>query len=102
MLMKRMDFKNKYKLLKQFPQKSKLDQALWLIENYLPQKKDIASYKELRMNTIEEKKIIQNKRLLSTYSSPIKSKQRNLNISLTFGNWALPLLKIFKLTGVLK
>ena len=102
MLMKRMDFKNKYKLLKQFPQKSKLDQALWLIENYLPQKNNRATYKELRMNTIEEKKIIQNKRLLSTYSSPIKSKQRNLNISLTFGNWALPLLKIFKLTRVLK
>ena len=97
-----MDFKNKYKLLKQFPQKSKLDQALWLIENYLPQKNNRASHKELKINTIEEKKIIQNKRLLSANSRPIKSKPRNLNISLTLGNWALPLLKIFKLTGVLK
>ena len=100
--MKRMDFKNKYKLLKQFPQKSKLDQALWLIENYLPQKNNRASHKELKRNTIQEKKIIQNKRLLSANSRPIKSKPSNLIISLTLGNWALPLLKIFKLTGVLK
>ena len=96
-----MDFKNKYKLLKQFPQKSKLDQALWLIENYLPQKNNRASHKELKINTTEEK-IIQNKRLLSANSRPRKSKPSNLIISLTLGNWALPLLKIFKLTGVLK
>ena len=56
-----MDFKNKYKLLKQFPQKSKLDQALWLIENYLPQKNNRASHKELKMNTIEEKKLSRTK-----------------------------------------
>ena len=96
--MKRMDFKNKYKLLKQFPQKSKLDQALWLIENYLPQKNKRASHKELKMNTIEEKKIIQNKRLLSAYLKPKKSKQTNLKISLTLGKWAIPYLKFLNLT----
>ena len=96
--MKRMDFKNKYKLLKQFPQKSKLDQALWLIENYLPQKNKRASHKELKMNTIEEKKIIQNKRLLSAYLKPKKPKQTNFKISLTLGKWAIPYLKFLNLT----
>ena len=93
-----MDFKNKHKLLKQFPQKSKLDQALWLIENYLPQKNKRASHKELKMNTIEEKKIIQNKRLLSAYLKPKKSKQTNFKISLTLGKWAIPYLKFLNLT----
>ena len=97
MLMKLMDFKNKYKLLKQFPQKSKLDQALWLIENYLPQKNKRASHKELKMNTIEEKKIIRNKRLLSAYLKPKKSKQTNFKISFTLGKWAIPYLKFLNL-----
>ena len=96
--MKGMDFKNKYKLLKQFPQKSKLDQALWLIENYLPQKNKRPSHKELKINTIEEKKIIQNKRLLSAYLKPKKSKQTNFKISFTLGKWAIPYLKFLNLT----
>ena len=32
--------KEKYKQLKDSPNKSKLDQLLWLIENYLPKKKE--------------------------------------------------------------
>ena len=33
-------FKKKYKQFNNSPNKSKLDQFLWFIENYLPQKKD--------------------------------------------------------------
>ena len=33
-------FKKKYKQIKSSPNKSNLDQVLWFIENYLPQKKD--------------------------------------------------------------
>ena len=33
-------FKKKHKRFNNLPNKSKLDQVLWLIENYLPQKKD--------------------------------------------------------------
>jgi len=33
-------FKKKYKQFNNSPHKSKLDQVLWFIENYLPQKKD--------------------------------------------------------------
>ena len=32
-------FKNKYKQIKTSPNKSNLDQVLWFIENFLPQKK---------------------------------------------------------------
>ena len=94
MLMKRMDFKNKYKLLKQFPQKSKLDQALWLIENYLPQKNKKASHKELKMNTIEEKKIIRNKRLLSAYLKPKKSK--NLSFLFVYTKLWATIISVYK------
>ena len=34
-------FQEKYKKLKDSPNKSKLDQILWFIENYLPQKKEL-------------------------------------------------------------
>ena len=33
-------FKKKNKQIKTSPNKSNLDQVLWIIENYLPQKKD--------------------------------------------------------------
>ena len=33
-------FKKKYKQIKTSPNKSNLDQVLWFIENYLPQRKE--------------------------------------------------------------
>ena len=45
-------FKDKNKQIKSSPNKSNLDQVLWLIENYLPQKKDRGVQKKLYMDNL--------------------------------------------------
>ena len=47
------DVSEKSKQSKQYPKDSLLDQVLWFVENYLPQKKNRASRKELRLDTLE-------------------------------------------------
>ena len=85
-----------------YPQKSRLDQLLWLIENYLPQKNRQASRKELRLITLESLIINQIQRLASVRSKSLTSKQTNSNVSFTFGSWALPYLKLMKQIGLAK
>ena len=46
-------FKKKNKQIKTAPKKSNLDQVLWFIENYLPQKKDRGVQKKLYMDNLE-------------------------------------------------
>ena len=46
-------FKKKNKQIKTSPNKSNLDQVLWFIENYLPQKKDRGVKKKLYMDNLE-------------------------------------------------
>ena len=46
-------FKKKYQQFNNSSHKSKLDQILWFIENYLPQKKDRGVRKKLYMDNLE-------------------------------------------------
>ena len=50
-------FKRKNKQIKTSPNKSNLDQVLWFIENYLPQKKDRGFQKKFYMDNLEEETI---------------------------------------------
>ena len=50
-------FKKKNKQIKTSPYKSNLDQVLWFIENYLPQKKDRGFQKKLYMDNLEAQTI---------------------------------------------
>ena len=50
-------FKKKYKKFNNSHHKSKLDQVLWFIENYLPQKKDRGVQKKLYIDNLEEETI---------------------------------------------
>ena len=50
-------FKEKNKQIKTSPYKSNLDQFLWFIENYLPQKKDRGVQKKLYMDNLEAETI---------------------------------------------
>jgi len=50
-------FKKKYKQFNNSTNKSKLDQVLWFIENYLPQKKDRGVQKKLYMDNLEAETI---------------------------------------------
>ena len=95
-------FKKKYKKFNESPNKSKLDQVLWFIENYLPQKKDQGFQKRLNMDNLEAETIKQFSKLTSLSSKTLLSTKKNTTISFTFGNWALPYLKLLKKVGIAK
>ena len=95
-------FKKKNKQIKTSPNKSNLDKVLWFIENYLPQKKDRGVQKKLYMDNLEAETIKKFSKLISKRSKTLFSTTKNTTISFTFGNWALPYLKLLKKIGIAK
>jgi len=95
-------FKKKYKQIKSSPNKSKIEQVIWFIENYLPQKKDRSVQKKLYMDNLEAETIRQFSKLASLRSKTLSPTTKNTTISFTFGNWALPYLKLLKKIGIAK
>ena len=94
--------KKKYKQIKTSPNKSNLDQVLWFIENYLPQKKDRGVQKKLYMDNLKVETFKIFSKLASTCSKSFLPTTKNTKISFTFGNWALPYLKLLKKIGIAK
>ena len=97
-----MIFQDKYKQFKVTPNKSKLDQVLWWIENYLPQKSDRGVQKKLNIDNLEAQTIKQFSKLASLRSKTLLPTTKNTTISFTFGNWALPYLRLLKKIGIAK
>ncbi len=95
-------FKKKYKQFNHSTNKSKLDQVLWFIENYLPQKKDRGVKKKLYMDNLEAETIKKFSKLASLCSKTLSPTTNKTTISFTFGNWALPYLKFLKKIGIAK
>ena len=95
-------FQKKNKQIKTSPNKSNLDQVLWFIENYLPQKKDRGVQKKLYMDNLEVETIKIFSKLASTRSKTLFPTTKNTTISFTFGNWVLPYLKLLKKIGIAK
>ena len=95
-------FKKEYKQCNNSPNKSKLDQVLWFIENYLPQKNDRGVQKKFYMDNLELETIKIFSKLASTRSKTLFPTTKNTTISFTFGNWALPYLKLLKKIGIAK
>ena len=95
-------FKEKNKQIKTSPNKSNLDQVLCFIENYLPQKRDRGVQKKLFMDNLETETIKIFSKLASTHSKILLPTTKNTTISFTFGNWALPYLKLLKKIGLAK
>ena len=95
-------FKKKNKQIKTSPNKSNVDQVLWFIENYLPQKKDRGFQKKLYMDNLEAETIKIFSKLASTSFKTLLPTTKNTTISFTFGNWALPYLKLLKKIGIAK
>ena len=95
-------FKEKNKQIKTSTNKSNLDQVLWFIENYLPQKKDRGVQKKLYMDNLEVETIKIFSKLASTRFKTLFPTTKNTTISFTFGNWALPYLKLLKKIGIAK
>ena len=95
-------FKKKHKRFNKLPNKSKLDQVLWFIENYLPQKKNRGVQKKLYMDNLEAETIKKFSNLTSMRSKTLLPTTKQTIISFTFGNWALPYLKLLKKIGIAK
>ena len=95
-------FKKKYNQFNNSTNKSKLDQFLWFIENYLPQKNDRGVQKKLYMDNLEAETIKKFSKLASIRSKTLLTTTKNTTISFTFGNWALPYLKLLKKIGIAK
>ena len=95
-------FKEKNEQIKTSPNKSNLDQVLWFIENYLPQKRDRGFQKKLYMDNLEAETIKIFSKLASSRSKTLLPTRKNTTISFTFGNWALPYLKLLKKIGIAK
>ena len=95
-------FKKKYKQFDNSPNKSKLDQILWFIEKYLPQKKDRSFQKKFFMDNLDADTIKKFSKLASLRSKTLLPSTKNTTISFTFGKWALPYLKLLKKIGIAK
>ena len=95
-------FKNKNKQFNKSSNKSKLDQVLWFIENYLPQKKARGVQKRLYLDNLETDTINKFSKLASIRSKILLPTTKVTTISFTFGNWALPYLKLLKKIGIAK
>ena len=95
-------FKKKNKQIKTASNKSNLEQVLWFIENYLPQKQERGVQKKLYMDNLEVETIKIFSKLASTSSKTLFQTTKNTTISFTFGNWALPYLKLLKKIGIAK
>ena len=95
-------FLGKSKKLKTSQKKSRLDHVLWFVENYLPQKKDRATRKELRLDILEAGTIDQIQKLASVRSKSLTPEPTYTAVSFTFGRWALPFLKLLKQIGLAK
>ena len=93
-------FKKKNNQFNNSINKSKLDQILWFIENYLPQKKDRGLQKKLYMDNLEAETIKKFSKLSSMRSKTLFSNTKNTIISFTFGTWPLPYLKLLKKIGI--
>jgi len=79
-----------------------LDNILWLMENYLPQKKKRSSKSELSLDKFESMTINKIKKLAYERSKSLRGNLSNASITFTVGNWALPYLKFLKRIKLLK
>ena len=95
-------FKKKYKQIKISPNRSNLDQVLWFIENFLPQKKNRGVQKNLYIDNLEVEIIKKFSKFASIHSKTLMPTPKNTTISFTFANWALPYLKFLKKIGIAK
>ena len=68
----------------------------------MPQKKDRGVQKKLYMDNLEAETIKKFSKLVSMLSKTLFTTTKNKTISFTFGNWALPYLKMLKKIGIAK
>ena len=81
---------------KNYQNETILDNILWVMENYLPQKKKRSSKSELGLDKFESMTINKIKKLAYERSKSLRGDLSNASLTFTVGNWALPYLKFLK------
>ena len=79
-----------------------LDNILWLIENYLPQKKKRSSHTEHSLDKFESLTIHKIKKLAYDISKSSRGDLKCTTLIFTLGHWALPYLNFLKRMKLLK
>ena len=79
-----------------------LDNILWLVENYLPQKKKRSSYSDFRLDKFESFFINKIKNFASGRTKSLGEDLSKTKLTFTVGNWALPYLNLLKKKKFLK
>ena len=79
-----------------------LDNILWFIENYLPQKKKRSSPAKISLDKFESFTFQKIKNLTSNRSKVFKGDLKKMTLTFTIGNWSLPYLKFLKIIKLLK
>ena len=87
---------------KNYQNETILDNILWLMENYLPQKKKRSSKSELSADKFESLTINKIKKLAYERPKSLRGDLSNASLTFTVGNWALPYLKFLKRIKLLK
>ena len=87
---------------KNYQHETILDNILWFIENYLPQKKKRASHSEPILDKFESFTIRKITKLASDRSKSVRGDLSNKTLTFTVGNWALPYLNFLKRIKLLK
>ena len=94
--------KKKLPHTKNYQNETILDNILWLIENYLPQKKKKSSHAKLSLEKFESMTITKIKKLAYERTQSLRGDLSNASLTFTVGNWALPYLKFLKRIKLLK
>ena len=87
---------------KNYQDETILDNILWFIATYLPQKKKKSTHTEIRLDAFESFTIHKIKKLACLRSKSLKGDLSNTTLTFTVGNWALPYLNLLKRIKLLK
>ena len=79
-----------------------LDNILWIVKNYLPQKKKRSSYSDFRLDKFETIYINKIKNFASVRNKSLGEDLSKTRVTFTVGNWALPYLNLLKKKKLLK
>ena len=87
---------------KNYKDETILDNILWFIENYLPQKKKRSSHPKPILDKFESFTVHKIKKLASDRSKSLRGDFSNTTLTFTVGNWALPYLNFLKRIKLLR
>tara|TARA_Y100000589_G_C27051437_1_gene587463 strand:+ start:355 stop:645 length:291 start_codon:yes stop_codon:yes gene_type:complete len=87
---------------KKYQENTLLDNILWFIENYLPQKKKRSSHSKLSLDKYESFTIKKIEKFALNRSRSLQGNLINTTVTFRVGSWALPYLNYLKRIKLIK